>query len=176
MSSWFAVEILWLPMDLSLSLLKESGKMLNKARISLNHHINHLLNMDVCLHSNIQYIICVSKLQTGSSFVSLPLGKDKQRFDMNGRQPRSLSRCGHKFNLDGPLGCVMMCQYMLNRLTGIWYMTTSNCATCHYGDCKRQVSYTKIIVNATCHLSVSDWKYLPFSPVNMEDDPIGKKA
>ena len=109
MSSWFGVEISWLPMDLSLSLLKESGKMLNKARISLNRHINHLLNMDVCLYSNIQYIICVSKLQTGSSFVSLPLRKDKQRFHMNGRRPRSLSRCGHKFNLDGLLGCVMMC-------------------------------------------------------------------
>lgn len=97
MSSWFGVEISWLPMDLSLSLLKESGKMLNKARISLNHHCNH----------------------SGT----LPLGKDKQRFDMNGRQPQSLSRCGHKFNLDGQLGCAIMCQYMLNRLTGKWYIT-----------------------------------------------------
>ena len=100
-------------MDLSLSLLKESGKMLNKARISLNHHTNHsypfIEHGCMSIFKYIQYIICVSKLQTGSSFVSLPLGKDKQRFDMNGRQPRSLSRCGHKFNLDGPLGCVMMC-------------------------------------------------------------------
>ena len=36
--SWFGVvEILWLPTDLPL--LKESGIMLNKANISLNHHM-----------------------------------------------------------------------------------------------------------------------------------------
>ena len=31
----------------------------------------------------------------------------------------------------------------VNDLTGIWYMTTSKCATCHYADCKSQVSYAK---------------------------------